>query len=333
MGVIEGNAPVSDNDWETVKKGGNAAIEKWIADQLTGKSCAVVLVGAQTASRKRFAGDLRYLAAPPAFQSLCQKLAPREWVVYAKPPFGGPERVLKYLARYTHRVAISNHRLRSLENGNVSFAWKDYAHRNQTIDMTLDAVEFMRRFLLHVLPSGFVRHPPVRSTRQSRPQTKTGSVSRSACRTPTAHRWAGQSRSADRRPASLPRLRARATDRHRTSHRSTDPSPGHLMTPAKRSVFVELNGTDQEQASGLSSDRTSARQTCGPMHFICSLRPRTSETHRPSHRFLPVIRQYRQETAFNPHRFVPAQFNEFYRQCSCRPILRFESFCTREHSR
>jgi hypothetical protein len=77
--------------------------------------------------------------------------------VYAKPPFGGPERVLKYLARYTHRVAISNQRLRSLENGNVRFEWKDYAYRNQTKDMTLDAVEFIRRFLLHVLPSGFVR--------------------------------------------------------------------------------------------------------------------------------------------------------------------------------
>jgi hypothetical protein len=78
-------------------------------------------------------------------------------VVYTKPPFGGPERVLKYLARYTHRVAISNHRLRSLENGNVSFEWKDYAHGNTTKTMTLDAVEFIRRFLLHVLPSGFVR--------------------------------------------------------------------------------------------------------------------------------------------------------------------------------
>jgi hypothetical protein len=104
-----------------------------------------------------FAGDLRYLAAPSAFRSLCQKAADREWVVYAKPPFGGPERVLKYLARYTHRVAISNPRLRSLENGNVRFEWKDYAHGNQTKDMILDAVEFIRRFLLHVLPSGFVR--------------------------------------------------------------------------------------------------------------------------------------------------------------------------------
>jgi hypothetical protein len=65
--------------------------------------------------------------------------------------------VLKYLARYTHRVAISNHRLRSLENGRVSFEWKDYADRSQTKLMTLDAVEFLRRFLLHVLPTGLVR--------------------------------------------------------------------------------------------------------------------------------------------------------------------------------
>ena len=65
--------------------------------------------------------------------------------------------MLKYLARYTHRVAISNHRLRSLENGRVSFEWKDYAHRSQTKLMTLDAVEFLRRFLLHVLPTGLVR--------------------------------------------------------------------------------------------------------------------------------------------------------------------------------
>jgi hypothetical protein len=79
-----------------------------------------------------------------------------EWVVYAKPPFGGPEQVLKYLARYTHRVAISNRRLLSMEDGQVTFEWKDYADGNQTKTMTLEAVEFIRRFLLHVLPSGFV---------------------------------------------------------------------------------------------------------------------------------------------------------------------------------
>jgi hypothetical protein len=103
------------------------------------------------------AGELHDLAEPTAFRSLCQQAVRNEWVVYAKPPFGGPERVLKYLARYTHRVAISNHRLRTLENARVSFDWKDYAHRGRTKIMTLDAVEFIRRFLLHVLPCGLVR--------------------------------------------------------------------------------------------------------------------------------------------------------------------------------
>ena len=74
-----------------------------------------------------------------------------------KPPFGGPEQVLKYLARYTHRVAISNRRLLSMEDGRVTFEYKDYADGNKTKVMTLEATEFIRRFLLHILPSGFVR--------------------------------------------------------------------------------------------------------------------------------------------------------------------------------
>lgn len=105
----------------------------------------------------RFTGELRSLASPAAFEAMCEQAAKIEWVVHIKPPFGGPQCVLKYLARYTHRVAISNHRLRALENGRVSFEWKDYAHQGQRKIMTLDAVEFMRRFLLHVLPSGLVR--------------------------------------------------------------------------------------------------------------------------------------------------------------------------------
>ena len=96
------------------------------------------------------------MAQPAAFEALCQKAGRLEWVVYAKRPFGGPEQVLKYLARYTHRVAISNRRLLSMEDGRVTFEWKDYAAGNQTKTMTLEAVEFIRRFLLHVLPSGFV---------------------------------------------------------------------------------------------------------------------------------------------------------------------------------
>lgn len=102
-------------------------------------------------------GELASLKQPTAFRALCRQAARIEWVVYAKPPFGGPERVLKYLARYTHRVAISNHRLQSLEQGRVNFAARDYADHGRTKTMTLDAVEFIRRFLLHVLPSGFVR--------------------------------------------------------------------------------------------------------------------------------------------------------------------------------
>jgi hypothetical protein len=78
-------------------------------------------------------------------------------VVYAKPPFGGPQHVLHYLARYTHRVAISNHRLVALTDGQVTFRWKDYAHHNNQRLMTVTAEEFLRRFLLHVLPHGFFR--------------------------------------------------------------------------------------------------------------------------------------------------------------------------------
>ena len=80
-----------------------------------------------------------------------------DWVVYSKPPFGGPEHVLRYLGAYTHRVAISNSRLVALADGNVTFRWRDSAHGNKKRLMTLDVEEFLRRFLLHLLPPGFVR--------------------------------------------------------------------------------------------------------------------------------------------------------------------------------
>jgi hypothetical protein len=104
-----------------------------------------------------FHGKLRGLADAGGFQRQLSASARTEWVVYAKPPFGGPEQVLKYLARYTHRVAISNRRLVALEDGVVTFHWKDYAHGGGPKTMRLQATEFIRRFLLHVLPSGFVR--------------------------------------------------------------------------------------------------------------------------------------------------------------------------------
>jgi hypothetical protein len=107
--------------------------------------------------RLKFYGDMNGPAQPSAFKALYHQTQRIQWVVFVKPPFGDPEQVLKYLARYTHRVAISNRRLLSMEDGRVSFEYKDYADSNQIKVMTLDAVEFIRRFLLHILPSGFVR--------------------------------------------------------------------------------------------------------------------------------------------------------------------------------
>jgi hypothetical protein len=100
-------------------------------------------------------GELRFAA--DRFERLLSQAVRTDWVVYAKPPFGGPEQVLKYLARYTHRAAISNARLLDFENGMVRFRYKDYAHGNRKRVMTLTAIEFVRRLLLHVLPTGFVR--------------------------------------------------------------------------------------------------------------------------------------------------------------------------------
>ena len=105
----------------------------------------------------RFHGSLQSLGEGKIFHRFLRRLFRQDWVVYAKPPFGGPEHVLHYLARYTHRVAISNHRLISLADGKVTFRWKDYAHGNKKRQMAVATDEFLRRFLLHVLPRGFVR--------------------------------------------------------------------------------------------------------------------------------------------------------------------------------
>jgi hypothetical protein len=105
----------------------------------------------------RFAGSVAGLADPAAFGQFLATLRAHDWVVYAKRPFAGPEQVLEYLGRYSHRVAISNERLVSLDQGVVRFRWKDYARGNRVKPMALSAAEFLSRFLLHVLPGGFVR--------------------------------------------------------------------------------------------------------------------------------------------------------------------------------
>jgi hypothetical protein len=104
-----------------------------------------------------FHGDLKLLAQPKTFAAWLRPLHRQDWVVYLKRPFGGPEYVVHYLGRYTHRVAISNHRLISFKDGQVTFRWRNSAHHNEHKLMTLSVDEFLRRFLLHILPKGFVR--------------------------------------------------------------------------------------------------------------------------------------------------------------------------------
>ena len=110
-----------------------------------------------TAGKLGFHGQLTHLHQPGAFAALLRSLFRSDWVVYSKRPFGGAEHALRYLGGYTHRVAISNHRLISLQHGCVTFRWRDSAHKNKKRRMTLPLEEFLRRFLLHVLPRGFVR--------------------------------------------------------------------------------------------------------------------------------------------------------------------------------
>jgi len=107
--------------------------------------------------RLNFPGNLAALAQPKTFAAWLRSLFRKDWVVYAKRPFGGPEYVLQYLGRYTHRVAISSHRLVTFTEGKVTFRWRDSAHDNEQKLLTLALDEFLRRFLLHLLPKGFVR--------------------------------------------------------------------------------------------------------------------------------------------------------------------------------
>ena len=104
-----------------------------------------------------YPGAVSHLASPGAFNALIADLYKKDWVVYCKPPFDGTKGVLEYLGRYTHRIAISNHRIVKMEDDKVSFRWRDYADNNKSKIMTVDADEFIQRFLLHVLPDRFVK--------------------------------------------------------------------------------------------------------------------------------------------------------------------------------
>jgi hypothetical protein len=129
---------------------------KVLRDLFRGKYLAL-LQQSYRAGALRFHGTLKPLAEPAAFARLMKQSRRRKWVVYAKPPFRGREVVLEYLARYTHRIAIANSRLLSISEDAVRFTWKDYRHGSRLQPLALAPGEFIRRFLLHVLPPGFVR--------------------------------------------------------------------------------------------------------------------------------------------------------------------------------
>jgi len=104
-----------------------------------------------------FHGSQKYLSNDNEFEKLLSSLYSKEWIVYCKPPFKNASRVVEYLGRYTHRVAISNNRIVSIENGNITFKWRDYKDGSKCKLMTVSADEFIRRFLIHILPSGFMK--------------------------------------------------------------------------------------------------------------------------------------------------------------------------------
>lgn len=112
---------------------------------------------ARETRKLNYSGQIKPLIKDSNFQELMNELYTKDWVVYCKPPFLSPEHVLSYLGRYTHKVAISNHRIQEVHEGKVTFQWKDYADNNQKKVMTLEASEFIRRFLLHILPQRFVK--------------------------------------------------------------------------------------------------------------------------------------------------------------------------------
>jgi Putative transposase/Transposase zinc-binding domain len=157
--VVPGGGPSADRTrWVGCQPGFFLPVK--VLSRLYRRLFLTRLLAAFDAGQLSFFGALASLAGRVVFAGCLRPMWAIPWVVYAKRPFGGPEQVLDYLARYTHRVAIANSRLVALADGRVSFLWKDYRHHDKRKVMTLDADEFIRRFLLHVLPDGFhrIRH-------------------------------------------------------------------------------------------------------------------------------------------------------------------------------
>jgi hypothetical protein len=139
-----------------VPGGGLTRLGKWKGAKTGGKFLFPVKALSKV-FRGRYIAALREVLPEEMNQALLSDLYKHQWVVYAKRPFSGPASVVEYLGRYTHKIAISNHRIKSHEAGKVTFSYKDYRHGSVKKEMTLDGAEFIRRFALHILPRGFVR--------------------------------------------------------------------------------------------------------------------------------------------------------------------------------
>ena len=243
--VVPGGGPSADRTrWVGCRPGFFLPVK--VLSRLYRRLFLTRLQAAFDAGQLRFFGALASLAGRAAFAVCLRPLRAIPWVVYAKRPFGGPEQVLDYLARYTHRVAIANSRLVALADGRVDFLWKDYRHQDKRKVMTLDADEFIRRFLLHVLPDGFhriLRLPCERRARRqarSLPPSTGGLRASAACRCrrlpralPAAHRPFARPLSVLRWPHGRDRCHSPC---ERLRHRG---SLEHLMIPPQGPIRAQ----------------------------------------------------------------------------------------------
>jgi len=170
--VPGGGLSARENKWEKPKKSKRKDffIHVNVMSDLFKKKFLYYLKKSYDKEELRFEGKIQSVRDVTEFKKLMNELYSKKWITYCKQPFGGPEQVINYLGRYTHRVAISNHRIKSIEGGEVTFSYKDYRDFNKTKEMTLEAGEFIRRFLLHVLPDNFykIRYYGILSSRNKK---------------------------------------------------------------------------------------------------------------------------------------------------------------------
>ena len=246
-GIVPGGGLAADGErWVACRPGFFLPVR--VLSRLFRRRFLEELAAAHRGGRLQFFGDDAGLSEPRAFAQWLAPLRACEWVVYAKRPFAGPAAVLAYLSRYTHRVAISNRRLLALDERGVTFRWKDYRATGKTRykAMTLGADEFMRRFLLHVLPSGFhrIRHYGLLANAGRRAASRPGA--RTAARRSRHGRTAVSSRSAGRHRAAYLRLPAlRCRDEHRRDLRSrpTDSRAAHVASCGMSTGIGGVNTT------------------------------------------------------------------------------------------